>query len=72
VVLGPGIPAEGAALFSGAHIVAQLLPASALILDALSPDALRAVLAKEFGGKADIAWRTTPEGEVTFIVIPPR
>lgn len=71
VVLGPGIPAEGGAYFSGAHIVAQLLPASTTLLETFAPEVQEELLRKVFGGKAEIAWRSTPNGTITFIPIPP-
>jgi|GEM_PF-830597 len=72
VVLGPAIPIEAAAYLSGTRIIAQVLPPSADLLDQLPPDDWHAVLTREFGDRAQIAWRTDPDGGVQFVVIPPR
>jgi len=71
VILGPALPVEAAAFLSGARIVAQLLPASVGVVTAMSPDQQRAALTTMFGGKAQVAWLTTPGGGVSMVMIPP-
>jgi hypothetical protein len=71
VILGPALPVEAAAFLSGSRIVAQLLPASVGVITAMSPDHQRAALTTMFGGKAQVAWLTTPDGGVSMVMIPP-
>jgi len=70
VILGPALPVEAAAFLSGSRIVAQLLPASVAVVTAMSPDQQRAALTTMFGGKAQVAWLTTPGGGVSMVMIP--
>jgi hypothetical protein len=37
----------------------------------MSPDQQRAALTTMFGGKAQVAWLTTPDGGVSMVMIPP-
>ena len=72
VVLGAGIPVSSGAFLSGARIVAQLLPASAALLDSLPPDERHAVLGRLFGGRVQVAWRSAADGTVSYVGVPPR
>jgi hypothetical protein len=70
VVVGAALPVESSAFLAGARIVAQVLPSSGASFMDRSPDDQHALLTRLFGGKAQIAWLTTPEGEVRVMVIP--
>lgn len=70
VILGPSLPVEAAAYLSGARIVGQLLPGSIEALTQMPPEAQRANLVTMFGGKAQVAWLTTPSGGVSVVIIP--
>jgi hypothetical protein len=72
VILGPSLPVEAAAYLSGSRIVGQLLPGSVEALTQMSSEAQRATLVTMFGGKAQVAWLTTPSGGVSMVMIPPR
>lgn len=69
VVLGPGIAVMAAAYLSEAHIVAQVLPGSVDALFDRAPAERGPVLSALFGGMAQTAWLTTPDGRVTLLVI---
>jgi hypothetical protein len=72
VILGPSLPVEAAAYLSGSRIVGQLLPGSVEAITRMPPDEQRTILATLFGGKAQVAWLTTPGGGVTMVMIPPK
>ncbi|HTK56093.1 MAG TPA: hypothetical protein VL295_04670, partial [Gemmatimonadales bacterium] len=69
VVLGPGIAVMAAAYLSEAHIVAQVLPGSVDALFDRAPSERGPVLSALFGGMAQAAWLSTPDGRVTLLVI---
>ncbi len=72
VILGPAIPIEASAFLSGAQIVAQVPPISVEVIKRLPADRQRAVITEIFGGKAQVAWLTTPDAGVNIVVIPPK
>ena len=72
VVFGPALPVAAAAYLSGAHIVAQVLPGSVDPLLDRSPEAQREAFTRLFGGLAQVAWLTDPDGGVTLVRIPAR
>lgn len=69
VIVGPAIPVLGAAYLSGAHIVAQVLPASADSLARLPAVTRHRTLVALFGDQAQVAWRSSANGDLTVEVI---
>lgn len=72
VILGLAIPVDASAFLSGAQIVAQMPPSSVEVIKQLPADRQRAVITEIFGGKAQVAWLTTPDAAVNIVVIPPK
>lgn len=72
VILGPAIPVEASAFLSGAQIVGQVPPSSVEVIKHLPADRQREVITAIFGGKAQVAWLTSPDAAVSIVVIPPK
>lgn len=71
VILGPAMPAGAAAFFSEAHVVAQVLPDEVGVLFDRPGERQQILLARLFGGRAQVAWLTDSTGGVTLVRIPP-
>lgn len=71
VILGPAMAASAAAFFSDAHVVAQVLPDGVGVLFDRPGERQQVLLARLFGGRAQVAWLTDSSGGVTLVRIPP-
>lgn len=70
-IIGPAAPALGSAYWIGAHIVAQITPASVPHFDSLSAPLQRDLVERLFGGHLAMVWKTTADGGLQMLVVPP-
>ncbi len=70
-VVGTAMPMLNSAYWLGAHVIAQLPPASAERLMALPAREQRATLIRIFGGHVAMVWESTPDGGMQMLVVPP-
>ncbi len=71
-IIGPAAPVLSAAYWSGVHVVMQIPPRSAAILDALSPERQVAILSSLFSGRVGVLWKTSDEGGLQMLIVPTR
>ena len=64
VVVGDAFPLVAHAKALDLVIVAQLLPESAAMLDAIDPRERQRLLQQAGNGTADVAWQRQPDGRV--------
>ncbi len=70
-IIGPAAPVLSAAYWSGVHVTMQIPPRSAKLLDALPPDRQAAILGPLFIGRVPLVWKTTADGGVQMLIVPP-
>jgi hypothetical protein len=69
-IIGPAAPALSAAYWTGAHVVMQIPPRSALLLSELPPNQQVAVLKSLFYGRVSVIWKTADDGGLQMFVVP--
>jgi hypothetical protein len=71
-IVGAAMPMLNSAYWLGAHVIAQMPPASADRFMAMPPAQQRAMLIRLFGGHVAMVWQSTPNGGMQMLVVPPR
>ena len=71
-VIGPAAPVLAAAFWIGARITIQIPPRSARLLATLPDDQQNRLLASVFGGRVELIWRSSADGNVRMMLVPAR
>lgn len=70
-VVGPAAPIMASAFWANAHIVLQVAPPSAALVATLPKAAQDSMILTLFRGKVPMIWRTSADGSIEMLIVPP-